>query len=176
MQTRGLIRPHSDVFPIWAWHYYDGPAKAKPDLRNSGMKAEGKNGRSVLLSLDVPDEQVLLHDFHAWHYPLNHWYVGTVKASDDFERRCKKAGSPRFDEVPLKDRHLREEIEQSWMIIFDLVAARRRFRISKAEQRVQATFWELRAEHVVAAVEFGLNQPKRTLPLPADYRVSNAPR
>jgi hypothetical protein len=176
MQSRGLARPRSDVFPVWAWQYFDGPAKAKPDLRSSIMKIEGKDCRSILFSLDVPDEQVLLHDFHAWHYPLNYLYVGTQKASDAFERRCKKAGSPLFDKVPLKDRQLRAEIEQTWTVIFDLAAARKRFRISKAEQQVQATFWELRAEHVVGAVEFGLSQPKRTLPLPANYCFPNAPR
>jgi hypothetical protein len=181
MEERGLARPPGDrvppdrIYPLWAWQQYLGPAKPKPDLRSSEMKHWGSMERHVLLTLDVPDHEVLLHDYEAWHFPLNHWYLGTSKASNDFERRCKRAGCPAFSEVPLRDAALREELEASWRLIFDLKAIKRKTSGSADTQIIQATFWELRADQVVSAVEFGLGKTRQVLalpprPLPADAR------
>src|ERR1700712_4846582 len=94
MERRGLTRPAADIYPVWAWRQYMGKDKPKPDLRHSGMKHWANDGRQVLLSLDLPDDRVLLHDYDAWHFPLNYFYLGTQRSSERFERRCKAAGSP----------------------------------------------------------------------------------
>lgn len=69
MVDRGLRRPGDSVYPIWAWYQYMGKKKPKPDLRYSDMKHYAQTDRHVLLSLDIQDENVLLHDYDAWHYP-----------------------------------------------------------------------------------------------------------
>lgn len=168
MVRRGLSRPHPNAYPVWAWHHYEGPNKPKPDLRDAAMKAGGSTERQVMFTLDVPDDRVLLHDYTAWHHPLNHIYLGTSKASDQFERQCKAAGVDLYGDRPLPEPRLLAQLEQSWETIFDLAAIRKKMRIRLDEQSVQATFWELRAEYVVDAVEFGMNRPKQKLVAPTN--------
>jgi hypothetical protein len=112
---------------------------------------------------------VLLHDYEAWHYPLNYFHLAAQRVSDRFERQCKAAGFPLYSEVPLKDDALHAEVQRSWNTIFDLPACRRLFRRSRAEQAVQATFWALHADYVTEAVVFGGLQKRRTLPLPGTH-------
>lgn len=169
MVGRGLCRPMPSVYPIWAWYRYMGEKKPKPDLRYSAYKNRRSDEQQVLLTLDVPDDDVLLHDYEAWHYPLNYFYLAAQRMSDRFERQCKAAGFPLYSEVPLQDNTLHAEVQRSWRTIFDLPACRRLFRRSRAEQAVQATFWTLHAAHVTEAVAFGGLQNRRSLSLPSTY-------
>jgi hypothetical protein len=146
-----------------------GEKKPKPDLRHSAYRNFRPDERQVLLTLDVPDKDVLLHDYEAWHYPLNYFHLAAQRVSDRFERQCKAAGFPLYGEVPLQDNALHAEVQRSWCTIFDLPACRRLFRRSRDEQAVQATFWTLQAEHVTEAVAFGGLQKRRTLPLPSTH-------
>jgi len=171
MVEQGLLRPAPSVYPIWAWYRYMGEKKPKPDLRHSAYKNCRCDERQVLLTLDVPDDEVLLHDYEAWHYPLNYFYLAAQRVSDRFERHCKAAGFPLYSEVPLQDNALHAEVQRSWRIIFDLPACRRLFRRSRAEQAVQATFWTLHAGHVTEVVAFGGSQKRRTLPLPSTHNT-----
>jgi hypothetical protein len=167
MVERGLVRPVPSVYPIWAWYRYMGEKKPKPDLRHSAFKNCQAQERQVLLTLDVPDNEVLLHDYEAWHYPLNYFHLAAQRVSDRFERQCKAAGFPLYSEVPLQEKALHAEVQRSWHTIFDLPACRRLFTRSQAEQAVQATFWTLNAVHVTEVVAFGGLQKRQTLPLPA---------
>lgn len=182
MMERGLLRPATDAYPVWAWYQYTGEQKRKPDLRRSDMKSYARNGRHVLFTLDIPAEDVLLHDFEAWHYPLNYLHLAAQQVSNRFERQCKIAGHPLYNDVPLKDLSLHDEVQRTWHTIFDLPACRHLFKRSRAEQSVQATFWTLSASHVSAAVEFGGGQRRRALPLPEvrhgayRYRLATASR
>lgn len=115
----------------------------------------------------MPENDVLLHDYEAWHYPLNYFHLAAQRVSERFERRCKAAGFPVYDEVPLQDKALHAEVQRSWHTIFDLPACRRLFRRLRVEQVVQATFWTLYAEHVTEAVAFGGSQKRCRLPLPS---------
>jgi len=171
MAERGLRRPAPSVYPIWAWYRYMGEKKPKPDLRHSAFKNCRPDERQVFLTLDVPDDDVLLHDYEAWHYPLNYFHLAAQRVSDRFERQCKAAGFPLYNEVPLQDNALHAEVQRSWRTIFDLPACRRLFRRSRAEQAVQATFWTLHAAHVIEAVAFGGFQRRRRLPLPDTHRT-----
>jgi len=169
MEARGLSRPDPEAYPVWAWQQFRGVRNPKPDLRT--VRHWCASGREVLLTLEVPAAQVLLHDYDAWHYPLNHWYLGPQKASALFERRCEVAGFPLHSGAPCGDPGLRAELEKSWQTIFDLKAVRRLMLQSAADQVVQATFWELRAEHVLEAVEFGHRRPRLRLALPGRSRT-----
>lgn len=170
MVERGMRRPGTDVYPIWAWYQYIGENKPKPDLRHSAFKNSAPGARQVLLTLDLADDDVLLHDYEAWHYPLNYFHLAAQRVSDQFERKCKAAGHPLYDVVPLRDNVLHAEVQRSWRRIFDLPACRRLFRRSRDEQAVQATFWSLQAAHVIEVMEFGGGQKRCVLPLPRPRR------
>lgn len=166
MVRRGLARPSDDIFPIWAWHRYLGSHRAKPDLRYADIKNYSRDGRKVLLSIDIPDTQVLLHDYYAWHYPLNYWYLAARREDKRFEQRCKMAGCPLYADAPLTSDALHAELVASWETIFDLAKCRRLLRMKVSTQPVQATFWSLNANFVTEAVEFGSGAPRLSLPLP----------
>ncbi len=166
MAERGLRRPAPAVYPIWAWSQYMGENKPKPDLRHSAFRIYRPGERQVLLTLDLPDDDVLVHDYEAWHYPLNYFHLAAQRASDRFERQCKAAGFPLYSVVPLQDDALHTEVQRSWRTIFDLPACRRLSKRSRADQAVQATFWAIHAAHVIKAVEFGGKQKRRMVPLP----------
>ena len=62
-------QPPTNVrYPVWAWHTFDWKRK-KPDLRRVEFK--GFPVPQVCLEVEIPDDQVLLHDEVAWHCVLN---------------------------------------------------------------------------------------------------------
>lgn len=165
MVERGMARCGEEHYPVWAWQQWAGPGRTRPDLRSSQMKSWSQKERQVLLTLEVPDAEVLLHDYDAWHYPLNYWYLARQRASGDFERRCKAQGLSPYRNQPLPEAALHAELLQSWQAIFDLAAARRLLGIARRDQVVQATFWSIEPQQVLRAVEFGMGTPRQVLPL-----------
>jgi len=84
--------------PVWAW-------TRRPDLRYS---AHGQKGETLyLLELDVPDDEILVSNFGAWHCVLNPCFVTMNDA--EFHKMWD-------DDSPYSD----QEIEESWQRIFDL--------------------------------------------------------
>jgi len=59
-------------YPVWAWKCWDSERNCKPDLR---VRWGNKNEELVLLKINIPDNLVLLSEFHLWHYALNGWYL-----------------------------------------------------------------------------------------------------
>ncbi len=165
MIARGLSRPHPEVYPIWAFYRWYGTTMPKPDLRCVGMKDWGHRQRLALLTLEITDEGVLLSDYCRWYSCLNYQYAGTVKASEAFERRCNRHHpKPSYSE-PLPA-PLHQELVASWDLVLDIETSRRMFRKPTATHIIQATFWEVTAQQVVAAVAFGDGRPVARLPLP----------
>jgi len=79
-------------YPLWAWSQWQGPERARPDLRSIRHYYGGKFVRA---EIEVPDDRVLLSDYEAWHYVLNGWYLATSEAdADEFDTRLKVAGVP----------------------------------------------------------------------------------
>ena len=60
-----------NVCPVWCWYKWNGRHQ-RPDLRYSDFKY--RNTDEYLLTLEVPDELVLLSDFDEWHMILNDYY------------------------------------------------------------------------------------------------------
>ena len=154
----------------WAW-------KDRPDLRRETACYErGFNG--VLITLDVPEEEVLLSDFDAWGMVLNGHYVSYTEEQDarwdayvamtPWEEWETMEHEARMDAVismfraePLPEvlewrAHLQEIIESSWEAIFDdrwyQDAAAKDW--SGEAPEFQATFELLRLENVVAVQSF----------------------
>ena len=86
---------NTESFPIWLW-------TKKPDLNDEGHFVKGTN--AVCLTLEIPDNKVLLSDFNAWHCILNDWFCSLTEEEDDL-----------FEEGKLNISK-----EQSWERIFDL--------------------------------------------------------
>lgn len=173
MQRRGLFRPQAQAYPVWAWYHWAGAKRARPDLRTSSLKSWAKEARQVLLTLEVPDHEVLLHDYDAWHACLNYWYLARPREHNAFERRCKAVGQNFYRQKPLPDPQLHDELLRSWEQIFDLDLARKVLQGRRRDQVVQATFWALEPWHVQEALEFGCGERLVPLPLP-DSRARSA--
>ena len=160
----GLARPHPEVFPVWAYLYWINRAKPKPDLRYTALKRWGKSGRQVLLTMIIPDDRVLLSDYDQWFSCLCYGPAGSVRDMEAFWRRSEKLGPRPYDQPYPEPFH--QELLDTWRLVLDLAAARKKNRISKANQCIQATFWELTADQVTEAVAFGDGRPRERLPLP----------
>lgn len=96
MKIRIVEPPEGVKYPIWAWYQWEGKRK-RPDMR-SHNKVGIPGEKIVLLTVDVPDEQVLLSDFDDWHFVLS--------------------GLCLEDEVSDKE-YSQTEIEVSWNKIFN---------------------------------------------------------
>ncbi len=163
MVNRGMARPGPEVYPVWAWHQWAGPGRPCPDLRTSSLKSWAERERHVLLTLNVPDHEVLVSDYDAWHWCLNYWFYGTQREAQAFERRCKQQGQSYYRNKPLGSAELHHEVRASWAQALDIERSRRLTGSKKSNQVLQATFWTLKHEHVVSAVEFGAGRPRELL-------------
>lgn len=67
-------RPEKAAFPLWAWVQV---GSYKKEYHPSGNQYE--HGKSVLLTLDVPDDEILLSDFDIWNCVLNGFSTGAEK-------------------------------------------------------------------------------------------------
>lgn len=163
-------RPAGVTYPVWAWYWWAGPNRRKPDLRSSRYWADG--GPAVLLTLDVPNEEVLLSEYHAWHHVLNEQYLGFPSDTDDFDARCETRGLCTYRNRPLPDPGLRTELEATWPRIFDFETIPQMLEYEREDSYVQATFWELRPEFVRQAVWFEKKGRSRKLELPTPFKAA----
>ena len=125
MKKRISEPPDGVQYPVWLWHTWEGNRK-RPDMRRSGYAPSGAS--IVLLTVDVPDEKVLLSDFDCWHAVLNGNYLATSEEDD-----CS---------------HSPEEIAESWNGIFDVSSVNTYYSYSLS---IQATTWEIQKEWIKKA-------------------------
>ena len=63
--------PEGVIFPVWAWYQWEGMRK-RPDMRVHGRNWGEKGTPVVLLTIEVPDNLVLLSDFDFFRrHPAN---------------------------------------------------------------------------------------------------------
>lgn len=131
-----INHPSECNLPIWAWYRYDWVNK-KPDLRHTGFGYKGE--KSVCIELEVPDNEVLLSDFNAWHYVLNSCWYDDSKNEEEWEQLHDW-----FDNLPGEEREkLRIE---SWQKIFNIEPVRSEW--ASNGRFVQAVFWEIKKEYI----------------------------
>lgn len=136
-------------YPLWAWYQYNSTKDKKPPRSPKDIS----EGISAYMEIEIPNNEVLLSDFIAWHSPLNEGPLNDwkriFKETDCLDKEAGRLLS--FDEYPLK---IQKDIEKSWEAVFDL--DRRDKDVGLAHKRnrsIQATFWALKPENVVS-VEF----------------------
>jgi len=137
------------TYPIWAWHLLDGKP-AKVDLR----KREFNNyfGEQYALTIEVPDNLVLLSDEENWHFVLNGWHFGDSENESDYDKE-----DAWFDALPPDEKQAVKL--KSWERIFDVRPYKSEWR--RSGLYVQATFWELRMEQVIKIKRFIGRQKKQ---------------
>lgn len=112
-------------------------SKAKPDKRYASVFSF-YDEPFVMLELELEDSRVCFHDYDAWHFVLNYWYLSTEKDSDDFGESFNY-----YKEKPLSNTEGDQQLKQTWDIIFDLQKSRTLLEYDENRQCVQATFFEI---------------------------------
>lgn len=130
MIKRGICPEYDNTLPVWAWYLHGGLNKL--DLSKAGLGIPKE--RMVCLEIEVPENQVLLSDFIAWHDVLNDSWSDDSKNEQEFD-----ALHEWFDALPSSERE-RIKID-SWQRIFDISPINTDWRIQG--YYVQATFWKL---------------------------------
>lgn len=128
--------PNEVEYPVWAWYLYEGKNK-RPDMRLSGLKVTEK---SVLLEIEVPDNEVLLTNFDGWHFILNDDYFinyYNVTSDEEWEREMDKEDAF-YDSLSEEEKKVYKR--NSW----EQIICSPETSISY----VQATFWELKASQI----------------------------
>lgn len=131
--------PKGIEFPIWAWYRIDGWNK-RPDMRKAEFKVAKK---SVLLEIEIPDNEVLLTDFDNWHnviYDAIYYDADDRNLSEEeWEKAVEKEDA--YYET-LSEEQQRTYKEKSWERIICSSHS------NSLPDYVQATFWELKKEQI----------------------------
>lgn len=135
MEKRVGPRPDGVRFPVWAWYQYSW--KRKPDLRKERWTNGSGGERLACIELDVPDDQVLLSDFNAWHSVLSRWPISDTEEESDKIHEYLDHADEAEEEVFL---------QKNWERALDITPFKNDW-IRRGED-VQATFWELKKEYV----------------------------
>ena len=141
--------PEGVTYPVWGWYRADGMRRPRPDLRARW----GEPGQPMaLVEYVVPDADVLLSDFDAWHYVLNSWPlpVDPVDAAR-WEGVVGNRGWPRGGPLPPD---VARDVEATWVRIFDLGEHHPDFRDPPDRMRVQGVTWSIRPDDVVSVRRF----------------------
>lgn len=129
MKIRIGVPPEGVIYPIWAWYQWEGKRK-RPDMRSHNV-TDTPGETIVLLTIDVPEDEVLLSDFDLWHFVL----MGACIEDEISDREYSK-----------------DEIIESWNKIFDYenpVCGDGPLGLS-----TQATMWQVKKEWVKKAEFF----------------------
>lgn len=143
--------PAQDVYPTWAFYQWWGSDKKKPDLRYRSARMFAERRTCALMTLEIPDDQVLLSDYDGFHFPLNSWYLGDETRGDEIHKFVCENKFHSFEDYPLI---LQQEIKDSWNQIFDLDCVPPLLEFDKKDQVIQATFWEIKPEYLKEAIRF----------------------
>lgn len=138
MKKRISLPPAGAKYPIWAWHTRDWQHK-KPDLRSSDMRHFTEP--YVCIELEVPENEVLLSDFDAWHFVLNDFPCIECHSEEEFDQI--------YDNYSAMNQEEQEKVKtESWDRIFDITPMEDEWNING--KYIQASFWELKPEYVVS--------------------------
>lgn len=131
MKKRIGNAPEGVIYPVWAWYQWEGKRK-KPDMRFHGSGWAKKGEPIILLTIDVPENCVLLSDFDYWHAVLN-----------DVDLVFPYSKTRVYSEA---------EKQKSWENIFDISCA-----YDGEEHKdlsTQATLWEIKQEWVIRIQQY----------------------
>ncbi len=137
MKLRLPNTPENAKYPIWAWYQWEGIRK-RLDMRTSHKAVSPPGTPIVLLTLEVPDDEVLLSDFDMWHSTLGNHYLALTEEED----------------IAIGDNATAEQKRKSWERIFNLDIDNDYCTYPINQKSIQATFWILKKEYVKKAEFF----------------------
>lgn len=143
MKIRVGPPPNGAIYPFWAWHTIEWRHR-KPDLRRTEFRAH--EGKQVCIEIEIPDNMVLLSNEDSWHIVLNNAYYGDY--ADEQEMKKDDAW---FDNLPPTEQAAVKI--KSWEKIFNVSPPYESAWECRGKY-VQATFWEMRLDQVVAIRNF----------------------
>lgn len=148
MEERIGPKPTTDAFPLWAWHTWESKNKRKPDLRSTAHFMKGTKG--VRLEIEKDPNSILLSDFDLWHFPLSYYYyIGNSEADvNRFDDYLKSKGFSYSDDYFDLSPEIQDEIQKSWVKIFDLQLNDPFVTYKPEDKVIQSTFWSLTTEEV----------------------------
>ena len=128
MRQRIPNSPENVAYPVWAWCN-------NPELEDDIYHAGEKGDKYVALTLEIPDDQVILSDFDEWSCAIVNAPIWTEEEWELYEGE---------DENPSStwDRCLRKPGE------------------FKTDDYIQATFWRLKKEYIVNILKYTSLGPK----------------
>lgn len=142
MKKRIGMPPEGVTYPVWAWYQWEGKRK-KPDLRRERWECGLRGDIYYRLTIEIPDEQVLLSDFDMWSIILLHGLLSTTEAENtQLEKRYNAL-------APEEQKSMRDK---NWEGVFDISPLHNEW-MTRGES-IQATFWELRREQIKEARSF----------------------
>lgn len=133
--------------PIWGW-------LKRPDMRSQRWIRDPEQDKIipvVLLTLEVPDDKVLLTEFDLWHHVLcNTPVVLNHKQNREWDKILKPYGEYVSNRVP---KRILEKLELTWeLIVKENLKSYSKDYVS--EPRYQATFPEIRLDQVIKVENF----------------------
>ena len=148
MRARIGHPPEGVKYPVWAWFKIDG-AHRKPDLRKERWNYGNGGKPYACIEIELPDNEVLLSDFDAWSIILMDALLSETeeedKAQDEFY-----LGLSSDEQYAYK--------QNNWRRVFDIAPFDNGW-IRRGDW-VQATFWELRKDHIVGYRRFTTGKRK----------------
>lgn len=128
--------PAGVVSPVWAWHTWNFERKC-PDTESAAFLK--RTEEKVLLTLDIPESDLVLTDFDAWQFVMMNAYVSDAADAASYaalEKRLEGLSGDALREAVLASREnvfLTDPVNNEYLI-------RGRY--------IQATFWEVRAGYI----------------------------
>lgn len=131
--------PSQDTYPMWVW------VRARKGKRYGGRKPTRRYKGNVLLTLEVPEDRLLVTDFTAWGICLNHGALLPFEGPEDQEMDRLTAGLTQEDPRRLA------LVAPTWERLYDLPWCMEHIYESENPRghRLQGTLWEIRQEDVV---------------------------
>ena len=120
--------------PLWAWYRSSNYHHQRPDFRWTRDYAD-----EVCIEFEIPEKEVLLSDFEAWHFVLNNWYYSSATSEKEWEQDEKW-----FDN--LSKREQQRIKEESWQRIFNITPQHGEW--TRNGEIVQGCFWPLQLNQV----------------------------
>lgn len=124
-------------YHFWGWI-------EKPDLRTHRHYME-KNKTYNLLTLNIPDELIVLSDYQLWHFVLNGSLL--YKSEKQYKQFSQKHKMDYHNYWKLSNKKMKKEIEESWEEIFKV-----KFKNNK--HNIQAHFPAIKNDYIIEVKEF----------------------
>ena len=135
--------PEGVTYPVWAYYRWSY-TKKRPDLRAVRWYWGQKGDKFYRLEIEIPDDEVLLSDFDGWAWQvLNSWLFSDTEEEDKKIEKFYESLSP--DEQ-------KKYLLKNWERVFDISPLDNGW--TRRGDRIQATFWELRKEHILKVTAF----------------------